>query len=80
VRRRPQCITTPFTIFFLTMGTSELKEIIEISSEPLPLLDVVTNLVHDDGAGAISTFSGTTRDIFEGKLKRNINTISCFIY
>lgn len=40
--------------------------IVEISGDHLPLLDHVTNLVQDDGAGAITTFSGTTRNVFEG--------------
>ncbi|KAI8375883.1 Molybdopterin biosynthesis MoaE [Blakeslea trispora] len=44
-----------------------MKNIVEISSEELPSLDQVVNLVQDDSAGAISTFSGTTRDTFEGK-------------
>ncbi|KAI9266242.1 Molybdopterin biosynthesis MoaE [Helicostylum pulchrum] len=43
-------------------------DIVEISSEPLPLLDEVTALVQDDGAGAITTFSGTTRNIFQDKV------------
>lgn len=47
---------------------SQSVDIVEISSEPLPLLDEVTRLVQDDGAGAITTFSGTTRNIFQGKL------------
>ncbi|KAI8078048.1 Molybdopterin biosynthesis MoaE [Gilbertella persicaria] len=44
-----------------------LKDIIEISSEPLPTLDYITGLVQDDTAGAITTFSGTTRNTFEDK-------------
>ncbi|KAI9487370.1 MAG: Molybdopterin biosynthesis MoaE [Benjaminiella poitrasii] len=43
------------------------KNIVEISSDPLPSLDEITSLVQDDGAGAITTFSGTTRNIFEDK-------------
>lgn len=59
----------PFTFFISRhhMNT-EIKEFIEISADPLPSLDHVTNLVLDNGAGAISTFSGTTRDTFEGQL------------
>lgn len=41
-------------------------DIVEITGDHLPLLDHVTNLVQDDGAGAITTFSGTTRNVFEG--------------
>ncbi|OBZ90112.1 Molybdopterin synthase catalytic subunit [Choanephora cucurbitarum] len=44
-----------------------IKNIIEISSQELPSLELVADLVQDDSAGAISTFSGTTRDEFEGK-------------
>lgn len=49
----------PFTM-------SQIRDIVEISSESLPSLDHVTGLVQDDGAGAITTFSGTTRNVFEG--------------
>lgn len=45
-----------------------MKTIVEISSESLPSLDHVSELVQDDGAGAITTFSGTTRNVFEGIL------------
>ncbi|KAI7898136.1 Molybdopterin biosynthesis MoaE [Cokeromyces recurvatus] len=44
-----------------------MKNIVEISSEPLPSLDEITSLVQDDRAGAITTFSGTTRNVFEDK-------------
>jgi hypothetical protein len=47
--------------------TTSQKDIVEISSEPLPTLDSISDLVQDDGAGAITTFSGTTRNVFEGK-------------
>lgn len=50
----------PFTM-------SQIRDIVEISSESLPSLDHVTGLVQDDGAGAITTFSGTTRNVFEGR-------------
>ncbi|KAK4519316.1 uncharacterized protein ATC70_009551 [Mucor velutinosus] len=43
------------------------RDIIEISAEGLPALDYISGLVQDDGAGAITTFSGTTRDTFEDK-------------
>lgn len=45
------------------------KDIVEITSEDIPSLDYITSQVHDDSAGAISTFSGTTRNTFEGKMK-----------
>lgn len=44
----------------------QLLDKVEISSEALPSLDYITSLVQDDGAGAITTFSGTTRNVFEG--------------
>ncbi|GAB5590907.1 Molybdopterin synthase catalytic subunit [Umbelopsis nana] len=40
---------------------------IQIFNSPLPSLDEASRLVASDGAGAISTFSGTTRDHFQGK-------------
>ncbi|CEG83955.1 Putative Molybdopterin converting factor, subunit 2 [Rhizopus microsporus] len=43
------------------------KDTVVITQEGLPLLDDIVKMVHDDSAGAISTFSGTTRDTFEGK-------------
>ncbi|CAI2165599.1 1725_t:CDS:2 [Funneliformis geosporum] len=42
------------------------KDFVKLTSEPLILQDIV-DLVKDDGAGAISTFNGTTRNTFEGK-------------
>ncbi|GBB94556.1 hypothetical protein RclHR1_02380015 [Rhizophagus clarus] len=42
------------------------KDFVKLTSENLILQDIV-NLVKDDGAGAISTFNGTTRNIFKGK-------------
>lgn len=42
------------------------SDTVEISGDHLPTLDHVTALVQDDGAGAITTFSGTTRNVFEG--------------
>lgn len=41
-------------------------DIVELSAVPLSLDRYVT-AVADDGAGAISTFIGVTRDTFEGK-------------
>ncbi|KAI8086393.1 Molybdopterin biosynthesis MoaE [Halteromyces radiatus] len=43
------------------------RTIINITEEPIPSLDFITQQVQDDGAGAISTFSGTTRNTFQGK-------------
>ncbi|CAO3647325.1 unnamed protein product [Cunninghamella echinulata] len=43
------------------------KTIIIITDTSIPTLDTITKQVQDDGAGAISTFSGTTRNIFQGK-------------
>ncbi|KAG0745237.1 hypothetical protein G6F57_005592 [Rhizopus arrhizus] len=43
------------------------KDIVEITSEDIPSLDYISSQVHDDSAGAISTFSGTTRNTFEDK-------------
>lgn len=66
-------------IFSQSMAT-EFRQFIEISPDLLPSLDYVTNLVHDDGAGAISTFSGTTRDTFEGNFNRKIYVSSLIFY
>ncbi|KAG1472548.1 hypothetical protein G6F56_001473 [Rhizopus delemar] len=41
------------------------KNFVQVTSEPIASLDHITSLVHDDSAGAISTFSGTTRNTFE---------------
>jgi molybdopterin synthase catalytic subunit len=41
------------------------KDFVKITPEPLILQDIV-DLVKDDSAGAITTFSGTTRNTFEG--------------
>lgn len=40
--------------------------IIIITENDIPPLDTITQQVQDDGAGAISTFSGTTRNTFQG--------------
>lgn len=42
------------------------KDIVIITGDNLPSLDTVAQLVHDNSAGAIATFSGCTRDTFEG--------------
>ena len=42
------------------------KDFVKMTSETLILQDIV-NLVKDDGAGAITTFNGTTRNIFKGE-------------
>lgn len=41
-------------------------DVVELSAEPLVLERYIT-AVSDDGAGAISTFIGVTRDTFDGK-------------
>lgn len=43
------------------------RTFIHITQDAIPPLDTITQQVQDDGAGAISTFSGTTRDSFQGK-------------
>ena len=43
------------------------KDFVKLTSETLILQDII-NLVKDDGAGAITTFNGTTRNTFNGKL------------
>lgn len=48
------------------MVDSNEKTIVIITEESIPALDTITKQVQDDGAGAISTFSGTTRNIFQG--------------
>jgi len=49
------------------MSSPDGKSLVEITPNPLPSLEHILDLVKDDGAGAISTFSGTTRDTFNGK-------------
>lgn len=41
------------------------KDFVKLTSENLILQDII-NLVKDDGAGAITTFNGTTRNTFKG--------------
>ncbi|CAO3583695.1 unnamed protein product [Absidia cylindrospora] len=43
------------------------RSIVIITENSIPTLDNITQQVQDDGAGAISTFSGTTRNTFQGK-------------
>ncbi|CDH60344.1 molybdopterin synthase catalytic subunit-like [Lichtheimia corymbifera JMRC:FSU:9682] len=43
------------------------NDIVTISPNVLPSLDTVSHQVSNDGAGAIVTFSGCTRDTFQGK-------------
>ncbi|CEP15220.1 hypothetical protein [Parasitella parasitica] len=45
----------------------DCRDIVEISANELPTLDTISQVVQDDGAGATTTFSGTTRDTFEDK-------------
>jgi len=42
------------------------SDFVEVTAEPLSL-DRCVAAVADDGAGAIATFIGVTRDTFEGK-------------
>eukprot|EP00897_Mesotaenium_endlicherianum_P008783 jgi/Mesen1/7933/ME000422S07090 len=42
------------------------QDLVEVTAEPLDLNKYV-NWVHDNAAGGISTFTGTTRDSFDGK-------------
>ena len=42
------------------------KSMVEISASPLSLQALVA-LVEEDGAGAVATFSGNTRNTFQGK-------------
>lgn len=49
----------------------DTKDFVTISPYDLPSLDDIARKVQDDGAGAITTFSGTTRNVFEGILTRN---------
>ncbi|KAI8150288.1 Molybdopterin biosynthesis MoaE [Fennellomyces sp. T-0311] len=44
-----------------------MRDIVDITSDNLPSLESISHLVQDDTAGAISTFSGLTRDTFQGK-------------
>ncbi|CAO3607454.1 unnamed protein product [Mucor hiemalis] len=44
----------------------DTKDFVTISPYDLPSLDDIARKVQDDGAGAITTFSGTTRNVFEG--------------
>lgn len=49
------------------MSSLDKKRIlVEVIQEPLQL-DRYTAFVQDDGAGAIATFTGVTRDNFNGK-------------
>ncbi|KAG9285779.1 hypothetical protein G9A89_013204 [Geosiphon pyriformis] len=47
-------------------STACIIDIVKLSNDSLDLQKIV-NMVKDDGAGAISTFSGTTRNIFKDK-------------
>ncbi|KAI9314258.1 Molybdopterin biosynthesis MoaE [Dichotomocladium elegans] len=42
-------------------------DIVTITGDQLPSLDFISKQVADDSAGAICTFSGCTRDTFQGK-------------
>lgn len=45
--------------------------LVEVSSEPLELIKY-TDFVADNGAGAIATFTGVTRDNFQGKVVQKL--------
>ncbi|CAG8556659.1 1105_t:CDS:2 [Paraglomus brasilianum] len=45
---------------------TESVDFVKLTTDPLDLQEIV-DLVKDNGAGAISTFSGTTRNTFNGK-------------
>jgi hypothetical protein len=57
------------------------KDFVNLTSETLVLQDIV-DLVKDDGSGAITTFNGTTRHTFKGKLflSIDIKSITLFIF
>jgi molybdopterin synthase catalytic subunit len=44
------------------------NDIVVITANEIISLDEITSQVQDDGAGAISTFSGTTRNTFQGNI------------
>ena len=44
---------------------TESVDFVKLTTDPLDLQEIV-DLVKDNGAGAISTFSGTTRNTFNG--------------
>ena len=48
------------------MRTAATAILVKVTPDHLDLQHV-TNFVQDDGAGAIATFSGVTRDSFNGK-------------
>ncbi|KAI9264059.1 Molybdopterin biosynthesis MoaE [Phascolomyces articulosus] len=50
-----------------TSTCNDNKNIVIITEENLPSLEVISHLVQDNSSGAIATFSGLTRDTFEGK-------------
>jgi len=49
----------------------ESKPLVEVSEQPL-VLSRYTDYVADPGAGAIATFTGVTRDNFQGKIVRHL--------
>ena len=48
------------------MASCASKVLAEVIQDPL-ILERYTGFVQDDGAGAIATFTGVTRDNFDGK-------------
>lgn len=43
-----------------------------LTYDPLDISGIM-NSVRDDGAGALAVFVGTTRDNFNGRLRRNVD-------
>ncbi|RUS24499.1 Molybdopterin biosynthesis MoaE [Jimgerdemannia flammicorona] len=66
VPHKPRGLYPTVTFSFL-LAMSPDKSLVEITNDPLPPLNVFFDLVADVSAGAVSTFSGTTRDTFNGK-------------
>ena len=48
------------------MSRAATATLVKVTADPLELQQV-TNFVQDDSAGAIATFSGVTRNSFNGK-------------
>ncbi|TPX32635.1 molybdopterin synthase [Synchytrium microbalum] len=60
----------------MTESTSTTgRDRVTVTESPLDL-SAVLQFVRDDGAGAIATFSGTTRNFFIGKLHYNLETVT----
>ncbi|RUP39929.1 hypothetical protein BC936DRAFT_138332 [Jimgerdemannia flammicorona] len=68
VPHKPRGLYPTVTFSFL-LAMSPDKSLVEITNDPLPPLNVFFDLVADVSAGAVSTFSGTTRDTFNGTFR-----------